>query len=87
MRVNAVSPGYVATPPLQAAIDKGLRDASLLNEAAAMGRMVEAAEVGRGVAFLLSDDATAITGINLPVDAGWLAGANLSTYGGVRPAR
>lgn len=87
VRVNAVSPGYVATPPLQAAIDRGLRDPGLLTEASALGRLVEAAEIGRAVAFLLSDDASAITGINLPVDAGWLAGAHLSTYGGVRPAR
>lgn len=87
VRVNAVSPGYVATPPLQAAIDAGKRDARLLGEAAALGRMVDAREVGLGVAFLLSDDAAAITGINLPIDAGWLAGSNLATYGGVRPAR
>lgn len=87
VRVNAVSPGYVATPPLQAAIDRGQRDPRLLTEAAALGRLVAPEEVGRGVAFLLSDDAAAVTGINLPVDAGWLAGAHLSTYGGMRPAR
>ena len=87
VRVNAVSPGYVATPPLQAAIDSGKRDPHLLTEGAALGRLVEADEIGRGVAFLLSDDAAAITGINLPIDAGWLAGANMSTYGGMRGAR
>ena len=87
VRVNALSPGFVATPPLVAAIEGGLRDPRLLREAAAMGRMVEPAEIGRGVAFLLSDDASAITGINLPVDAGWLAGAHMSTYGGMRDAR
>ena len=87
VRVNAVSPGYVATPPLQAAIDRGLRDPQLLREAAALGRLVEAAEIGAAIAFLLSDDASAITGIDLPVDAGWLAGAHMSTYGGMRPAR
>jgi NAD(P)-dependent dehydrogenase (short-subunit alcohol dehydrogenase family) len=87
VRVNAVSPGYVATPALQAAIDRGERDPDLLAAASALGRMVEPEEIGRAVAFLLSDDASAITGINLPVDAGWLAAAHLSTYGGVRPAR
>ena len=86
VRVNAVSPGFVATPPLQAAIDRGKRDPALLRETAALGRLVEAAEIGRAVAFLLSEDASAITGINLPVDAGWLAGAHLATYGGIRPA-
>jgi NAD(P)-dependent dehydrogenase (short-subunit alcohol dehydrogenase family) len=87
VRVNAVSPGYVATPALQAAIDRGQRDPRLISEAAAMGRMVDPTEIGRAVAFLLSDDASAITGINLPVDAGWLAAAHLTTYGGVRAAR
>jgi NAD(P)-dependent dehydrogenase (short-subunit alcohol dehydrogenase family) len=87
VRVNAVSPGYVTTPPLLAAIQRGQRDRELLCEAAAMGRMVQPAEVARAVAFLFSDDASAISGINLPVDAGWLAGAHMGTYGGVRTAR
>lgn len=87
VRVNAVSPGYVSTPPLLAKIEEGLRDRSLLTEGSTLGRMVEPVEVARAVAFLLSSDASAITGINLPVDAGWLAGANLTTYGGVPPAR
>ena len=39
------------------------------------------------VGFLLSPAAKAITGINLPVDAGWLAGSTWQTYGGVPPAR
>ena len=87
VRVNSVSPGYVATPPLQAAIDSGRRDQALLEQAAALGRMVRSDEVARGVAFLLSDDASAVTGIDLPIDCGWLAAAHLSTYGGVPPAR
>lgn len=86
VRVNAISPGYVATPPLMANIQSGKRDPRLLVEGSALGRMVEPDEIGRGVAFLLSDDASAITGINMPVDAGWLASAHLSTYGGVRGA-
>lgn len=87
VRVNAVSPGFVPTPPFQAAIQRGQRDPAAIAEAAPLGRMVEPVEIGRAVAFLLSDDASAITGIDLPVDAGWLAGAHLTSYGGVRPAR
>lgn len=87
VRVNAVSPGFVATPPVRAAIQRGLRDPELLKEASSLGRLVEPEEIGKGVAFLLSDDAAAITGINLPVDAGWLAGSAMGSYGGVRPAR
>lgn len=87
IRVNAVSPGYVATPPLVAAIERGQRDPELLIQGAALGRMVQPEEIGRAVAFLFSDDAAAITGINLPVDAGWLASSHLTTYGGVPAAR
>lgn len=87
VRVNAVSPGYTRTEALQAAIDRGDRDPSDLMSQAAMGRLVEPHEVAVGVAFLLSPQATAITGINLPIDAGWLAGSTWQTYGGVPPAQ
>jgi NAD(P)-dependent dehydrogenase (short-subunit alcohol dehydrogenase family) len=86
VRVNAVSPGFVATPPVLANIARGARDPKLLIDGSALGRMVEPEEVGRSVAFLLSDDASGITGVNLAVDAGWLAASHLTTYGGVRTA-
>lgn len=86
VRVNAVSPGYTVTPAVMQAIQNGQRDPARLRAGAALGRMVEAEEIGKAVAFLMSDDASAITGINLPVDAGWLCGSHLETYGGVRPA-
>jgi NAD(P)-dependent dehydrogenase (short-subunit alcohol dehydrogenase family) len=87
VRVNAVSPGYTLTPALQAAIDKGERDVSALNDNSALGRMVTPEDVARAVAFLASDGASAITGINLPVDCGWLVAPSWHTYGGVRSAR
>ncbi len=87
VRVNAVSPGYTLTPALQAAIDKGERDVSALNANSALGRLVTPEDVARAVAFLASDDASAITGINLPVDCGWLVAPSWHTYGGIRPAR
>ncbi len=87
VRVNAVSPGYTLTPALQAAIDKGERDVSALTDNSALGRMVTPEDVARAVAFLTSEDASAITGINLPVDCGWLVAPSWHTYGGIRPAR
>lgn len=39
-----------------------------------LGRFVEPEEVARAVAYLLSDQATMITGVNLPVDGGFLIG-------------
>ena len=86
VRVNAVSPGYTRTPALQDAIDKGQRDVSRLEASSALGRMVEPLDIARAVAFLSSDDAAAITGVNLPVDCGWLVAGSWHTYGGLRPA-
>lgn len=83
VRVNAVSPGYVRTPALEDQIRQGLRDRTRLEKGAAAHRLVEPVEVAQAVAFLLSDAASAITGVNLPVDAGWLVGSHADTYGGV----
>jgi len=87
VRVNAVCPGYTLTPALAAAIDSGKRDPTLLQDNAALGRLVTPEEIAEGVLFLLSDAARAITGISLPVDAGWLVAPSWHTYGGLRPRR
>lgn len=87
VRVNSVSPGYTLTPALQAAIDKGDRNPDDLSRVTALGRLVMPEEVAAAVAFLASAAAGAITGIDLPVDAGWLAGTTWGTYGGVPGAR
>ena len=74
VRVNAVSPGYTLTEGLQAAIDRGDRNPADLHAQSAMGRMVKPEEVADAIGFLLSPAASAIRGINLPVDCGgWLA--------------
>jgi NAD(P)-dependent dehydrogenase (short-subunit alcohol dehydrogenase family) len=87
VRVNAVSPGYTRTPPLQAAIERGERDVSALVNNAALGRLVEPDEVARVVAFLVGPEASAITGVNLPVDCGWLLAPPWHAYGGLRQTR
>ena len=84
VRVNTVSPGYTRTPALQDAIDKGERDVSALARNAALGRLVEPEEIARAVAFLLGPEAAAITGVNLPVDGGWLVAGSWHSYGGLR---
>ena len=84
--MNAVSPGYTRTPALQAAIDRGQRDVTALEDNSALGRMVEPEEIATAVAFLAGGDAAAITGVNLPVDAGWLVATSWHTYKGL-PAK
>ncbi len=86
VRVNAVSPGHTITPALQAAVDKGERDLALLERCTALGRLVRPEDVARAVAFLGGSEAGAITGVNLPVDCGWLVAASWQGYGGLRDA-
>ena len=86
VRVNCLSPGAVLSPAMQLAIDKGQRNLELLKETAAAGQVVMPAQVALAAAFLLSDDASAITGVNLPVDHGWLVANSWAMFGGVRPA-
>lgn len=86
VRVNCVSPGFTETPALRKGLTKGvLRDADL-TDATALGRLVKAAEIAAAVAWLLGDEASAVTGVNLPVDAGFLGGVTWSAYGGIRGA-
>ena len=87
VRVNAVSPGYTRTPALQAAIAQGKRDVSALENNSALGRLVEPEEIAIAVAFLAGGDAGAITGVNLPVDAGWLVATSWQTYKGLPDKR
>lgn len=73
VRVNAVAPGYTLTPAMQARIDSGQRDPKAVTAATALGRFVLPADVAEAIHFLCSEAASAITGITLPIDAGWLA--------------
>lgn len=84
VRVNTVEPGYTRTPALQDQIDKGNRDPALLEANSTLGRMVEPEEIAKAVAFLASDEASAITGIAMPVDAGFFCAGTWHPYGGVR---
>ncbi|WP_418319705.1 SDR family NAD(P)-dependent oxidoreductase [Piscinibacter sakaiensis] len=84
VRVNAVSPGFTQTPALEKGITTRTLSSDLLASNAAMGRVIEAAEIASAVAFLASTAASAITGVNLPVDAGYLVATPWAAYGGLR---
>jgi NAD(P)-dependent dehydrogenase (short-subunit alcohol dehydrogenase family) len=86
VRVNAVSPGFTRTAQLEAGIASGTLDKERLARPSAMNRLVEPMEVAQAIAFLLSPQASGVTGINLPVDAGFLAGSTWDAYGGLPEA-
>ncbi len=65
--VNSVSPGYMQTDMTSSLNEKQLVK---IKRRSALGRLVETSDVASAVNFLLSDEAAAITGINLTVDAG-----------------
>ena len=87
VRVNCVAPGYTMTPAMAALIDSGARDPALMESASALGRLVPAEDVALAIAFLSGREAASITGVVLPVDAGWLVTPPWSTYGGIPGAR
>jgi NAD(P)-dependent dehydrogenase (short-subunit alcohol dehydrogenase family) len=82
VRVNALAPGFVATPALELGLRHGMLDAARLAGSAAAGRMVALEEVANAAAFLACDLASGITGATLPVDAGLLAAAGWGAFGG-----
>lgn len=81
VRVNSVSPGATIVPRVLA---RGPgRYASNIEDHMALGRRVESNEVAEGVEFLASRRASAITGIDLLIDAGWNVASSWGLYGGV----
>ena len=85
VRVNGVAPTYVLSPAIQARIESGERDPEAIRNAGAIEMFVYPEDIARVAAFLCSDRAAAITGIMLPVDAGWEAATTYRSFVGGLP--
>lgn len=72
IRVNAICPGFIETPMLGRTLDlPGMRDR--FEQTALLGRIGRPSEIGEPAAFLLSAQASFITGQSIIVDGGALA--------------
>lgn len=81
VRVNSIAPGFTLTPIMRSKIETGKRDVSAIERATAMGRLVEIEEIASVASFLMSDDASAVSGASIPVDAGWLSTSYWMNFG------
>lgn len=70
IRVNAVAPGWVKSRMSATAMADPTRNAALMTRIPA-GRWGEGREVGEAVAWLVSDQASYVNGVFLPVDGGY----------------
>jgi NAD(P)-dependent dehydrogenase (short-subunit alcohol dehydrogenase family) len=71
IRTNCVAPGFVNTDMVHKITPPKIMEYMLQSfDRVPMKRLVEPEEIAAAVAFLASDDASAITGVNLVVDCG-----------------
>lgn len=71
IRVNAIAPGTILTPLVRANFAKGLLDEAQVLRRTPLGRLGQPHEIATVMRFLLSQDASYITGQTLSVDGGW----------------
>jgi len=73
IRINAVCPGWIRTPPVQSMIEHDPEAEARLLLHQPIGRFGEAEEVAQAVVWLCSDKASLVVGTALAVDGGYLA--------------
>lgn len=67
--VNAVLPGLTRTPTIETFMADKYKE--IIIAETPLGRLGEAEEVAKVIAFLASDEASFVTGVALPVSGGW----------------
>jgi 2,5-dichloro-2,5-cyclohexadiene-1,4-diol dehydrogenase 1 len=74
IRVNAVLPGGTDTPMLRGKMDETPGLEELISAQHLLGRFAQPQELGTAIRWLLSEEASFVTGIVMPVDGGQTAG-------------
>ena len=85
IRINSVAPGYTMSPTLRRKIEEGSRDPENILGSGAIRMFIEPEHIANAVSWLCSHEAAAVTGVMLPVDAGYLCAAYYQTYAGGLP--
>jgi NAD(P)-dependent dehydrogenase (short-subunit alcohol dehydrogenase family) len=73
IRINAICPGAISTPPMEAEIQRNPSIMEQILTHQPIGRLGQPEEVAELVVWLCSDRASLITGASIPVDGGYLA--------------
>jgi NAD(P)-dependent dehydrogenase (short-subunit alcohol dehydrogenase family) len=73
IRVNAVCPGYIRTPLIEAALTNNPEMEAQIIERHPVGRLGRPEEIAEAVAWLCSDAASFVTGHAMTVDGGYVA--------------
>jgi meso-butanediol dehydrogenase/(S,S)-butanediol dehydrogenase/diacetyl reductase len=74
IRVNAIAPGMIRTP-MTSVMFEDAENEKRIRAAHPIGREGRPEEIASAIAFLMSDDASFMTGVIVPVDGGATAGA------------
>jgi NAD(P)-dependent dehydrogenase (short-subunit alcohol dehydrogenase family) len=70
IRVNVVTPGTIDTPLFRRGIEAAKGSAEETAKSIPLARLGQPIDMGRAIRFLLSDEASFVTGTNLVVDGG-----------------
>jgi NAD(P)-dependent dehydrogenase (short-subunit alcohol dehydrogenase family) len=71
IRVNSIHPGFIETPILEPT--RGTEYWNAMTDMTPMGHLGKPEDIAAGVAYLASDDARFVTGLELYIDGGYIA--------------
>ena len=73
INVNCITPSFTKTPLVLESFKQTGTDIKMVERQIPLGRLGEPRDIANAALFFVSDESSYITGVNLPVDGGWLA--------------